>query len=337
MDRWAERLGGPRGDGRGRPRQAPVPALRRRPHAPLAPAHGRRLGRLPKGRALASRPRRAWLVIQHRRARGGPVRRPRARADDGGADPLRPAPGRRSGRTCWPRSSTAAAFLRRLRAEAQTRQSATRCSTSGTSRASATCGRRRAASSAGVNPWRAAVGGARRAGAERRPGPVRPLMQASRRRGRQARDALGVRAAGCPAAAAARRSASAGRATTTAPPTGARSARRDPRRPQGRRRTWRPATRSRASRPRWSTGVDMIEFDVLRTRDGRLVLAHDYEDAAAREPPDAGGGARPLRRRGVRGRRARRGPEAARATSARWPRGWPSAGWSSGRWCPRPT
>ena len=31
-------------------------------------------------------------------------------------------------------------------------------------------------------------------------------------------------------------------------------------------------------------GVDMIEFDVLRTRDGRLVLAHDYEDAASRDP-----------------------------------------------------
>jgi glycerophosphoryl diester phosphodiesterase len=31
-------------------------------------------------------------------------------------------------------------------------------------------------------------------------------------------------------------------------------------------------------------GVDMIEFDVLRLRDGRLVLAHDYEDAATREP-----------------------------------------------------
>jgi glycerophosphoryl diester phosphodiesterase len=31
-------------------------------------------------------------------------------------------------------------------------------------------------------------------------------------------------------------------------------------------------------------GVDMIEFDVLRLRDGRLVLAHDYEDAASREP-----------------------------------------------------
>ncbi|MEA2494563.1 MAG: glycerophosphoryl diester phosphodiesterase [Thermoleophilaceae bacterium] len=31
-------------------------------------------------------------------------------------------------------------------------------------------------------------------------------------------------------------------------------------------------------------GVDMIEFDVLRLRDGRLVLAHDYEDAGEREP-----------------------------------------------------
>ena len=30
--------------------------------------------------------------------------------------------------------------------------------------------------------------------------------------------------------------------------------------------------------------VDMIEFDVLPMRDGRLVLAHDYEDATTREP-----------------------------------------------------
>ena len=30
-------------------------------------------------------------------------------------------------------------------------------------------------------------------------------------------------------------------------------------------------------------GVDMIEFDVLRTRDGRLVLAHDWEEAEERE------------------------------------------------------
>jgi glycerophosphoryl diester phosphodiesterase len=33
------------------------------------------------------------------------------------------------------------------------------------------------------------------------------------------------------------------------------------------------------------TGVDMIEFDVLRERSSdRLLLAHDYEDAAKREP-----------------------------------------------------
>jgi glycerophosphoryl diester phosphodiesterase len=31
-------------------------------------------------------------------------------------------------------------------------------------------------------------------------------------------------------------------------------------------------------------GVDMIEFDVLRLRDGRLVLAHDYRDATSRKP-----------------------------------------------------
>lgn len=30
--------------------------------------------------------------------------------------------------------------------------------------------------------------------------------------------------------------------------------------------------------------VDMIEFDVLRLRNGRLVLAHDYEDAEQRDP-----------------------------------------------------
>jgi glycerophosphoryl diester phosphodiesterase len=32
------------------------------------------------------------------------------------------------------------------------------------------------------------------------------------------------------------------------------------------------------------TGVDMIEFDVLRLDDGRLVLAHDFEVAAERPP-----------------------------------------------------
>lgn len=32
------------------------------------------------------------------------------------------------------------------------------------------------------------------------------------------------------------------------------------------------------------TGVEMVEFDVLRTRDGTLVVAHDYPDAASRRP-----------------------------------------------------
>jgi glycerophosphoryl diester phosphodiesterase len=31
-------------------------------------------------------------------------------------------------------------------------------------------------------------------------------------------------------------------------------------------------------------GVEMVEFDVLRTRDGQLIVAHDYEEAAARQP-----------------------------------------------------
>ena len=43
-------------------------------------------------------------------------------------------------------------------------------------------------------------------------------------------------------------------------------------------------------------GVDMIEFDVLRTRDGRLVLAHDYEDAESAPVPHPRRGARSLRR-----------------------------------------
>ena len=33
-------------------------------------------------------------------------------------------------------------------------------------------------------------------------------------------------------------------------------------------------------------GVDVIEFDVLRDREGRLVIAHDYEDALARRAMD---------------------------------------------------
>src|SRR5918996_2390279 len=33
-----------------------------------------------------------------------------------------------------------------------------------------------------------------------------------------------------------------------------------------------------------SHGVDMIEIDVIRNREGRLVIAHDYQDANSRRP-----------------------------------------------------
>ena len=69
-------------------------------------------------------------------------------------------------------------------------------------------------------------------------------------------------------------------------------------------------------------GVDMIEFDVLRTPDGRLVLAHDGEDAA-------GPGAAHPRARDSTTSRARPTPgwsststSSCPATSARWWTAW---------------
>jgi glycerophosphoryl diester phosphodiesterase len=35
-------------------------------------------------------------------------------------------------------------------------------------------------------------------------------------------------------------------------------------------------------------GVDMVEFDVLRAREGRLIIAHDYDDALSRQPLSLG-------------------------------------------------
>jgi glycerophosphoryl diester phosphodiesterase len=43
-----------------------------------------------------------------------------------------------------------------------------------------------------------------------------------------------------------------------------------------------PGNTAESFRAALEHGVDMIEFDVLRAPDGRLVLAHDYEDAASR-------------------------------------------------------
>ena len=45
-----------------------------------------------------------------------------------------------------------------------------------------------------------------------------------------------------------------------------------------------PGNTAESFRAALDAGVDMIEFDVLPLRDGRLVLAHDFEDAARREP-----------------------------------------------------
>jgi glycerophosphoryl diester phosphodiesterase len=44
-----------------------------------------------------------------------------------------------------------------------------------------------------------------------------------------------------------------------------------------------PGNTRESFRAALDAGVDMIEFDVLRLRDGAIVLAHDYEDAAGRE------------------------------------------------------
>ncbi len=89
-----------------RPRQAPVPALRRRPDAPLAPAHDRRLARPSAGRALAPRPATRLARPHPRRPGGRAVRRPGPRAADRDAPPLRPAPRARSAPTSSRRTST---------------------------------------------------------------------------------------------------------------------------------------------------------------------------------------------------------------------------------------
>ncbi|MEJ7789013.1 MAG: glycerophosphodiester phosphodiesterase [Thermoleophilaceae bacterium] len=45
-----------------------------------------------------------------------------------------------------------------------------------------------------------------------------------------------------------------------------------------------PGNTAESFRAALECGVDMIEFDVLRLDDGRLVLAHDFADASGREP-----------------------------------------------------
>ena len=187
-DRWPERLEGRARPLRGRPRQASVPALRGRPHPPLAPAHGRRLERLPARPALAPEPAPGLARDPDARARGGPVRRPRARADDRLAHALRPAareprPGRAGGGV---RRGEVPAPPPRGRPDAAA--SPTPFSTSATWPASGTSGRPRPASWRASSPWRpiGATSPTRRA-LEIVDG-IRPLMHASAEGGFQQRD-----------------------------------------------------------------------------------------------------------------------------------------------------
>ena len=322
-DRWPQRLGGREVASVDAPRQAPVPALRRRPDDALTPADDRLVGHLRGRRALAPSPRRAWLIL---RARGhevvqfdGPVlellTESRTRFD------LRLLP---SGPTSARRRSTPSATCDACGRTTRRGPSATPCSTSAPWPASATSGR------------------ARRAGRRRSTRAVRPDASPTTRRapwstsctrGWSTRHAPGpadetrasIGATAGRADGAGRRSAPAGSATTTARHTGARDASSDApirgagdpsratRRPQGRART----------RPR-QHGAELRRGAAARRRHDRVRRAARARgrQRAARARPRLHGragahaaqpvrGARAPRRTSVRRRRARRRPEAA--------------------------
>ena len=284
MDRWPERLAGPARPRRRRPRQAPVPALRGRPHAALAPAHGRLVGRLPPRASAGSAAAPRLARDPHRRARGRAVRRARARADDRRPHPLRPAPRR-------PRARRAGRRLRRARASSRgcartTRRarSATRCSTSATSPGIGNIWKAEGCFRGADRPV-AAAGDVTDDEALAVVRAIRPLMQ---RLGRATR-LHGARPAG-----SIERAGSALPALRHADPV-ARPGRRQPhhllvpglpareaRRPQGRRpgraRQHRRELRGGARARR---GHDRVRR-AAASSDGRLVLAHDYEDADRR-------------------------------------------------------
>ena len=236
MDRWPERL-----DGRGvRSVDAHGKHLFLRFEGDLTLHSHLRMGGawggLPPRTALAAQPAPRLARDPHAGARGGAVRRTGARADDRLAHALRPAareprPGRAGAR-----SSTSAAFLRRLREDDQTRGiadalldqrnlagignlwKAEACFLAG--REPVAAGSARCRTSWPSRSWRAS-GRSCSASADGR-------LPAAR--------SLGVRAPRpARAGAATRSSRPAARATTTAPPTGAPPASHDPRGPQGRR------------------------------------------------------------------------------------------------------
>ena len=148
------------------------------------------------GRRWGRSPRRAWIVLRARRPRSGRVRRAAARADDRGADAVRPATGGarpRRARDEFDRER----FLRACGRTIRRARSATRCSTSATSPASATSGRPRGAGR------RASTRGARSPRSQMtRPVAIIEAMQAAdacaRRPGPSDDSAAGLRHAGRP-------------------------------------------------------------------------------------------------------------------------------------------
>ena len=317
----ARAAGRPRGRGRRRPRQAPLPALRGRPRHPLAPAHDRRVGRLSR-RASAGGARRGARgsscaprgheVVQF----DGPVLElmtaSRARFDQrlAGAGPRHPRA----------RARRATRFLRapaRGRPDAADRRRAARPAHD--RRASATCGSARAASTP------ASTRGGRRATvsddeALRVVRLTRPRMQQSARDGFQDARSGDLRPRR-PAVPALRRADPRARAGRRQPPDilvpGMPALKRIGHKGADLIAPGNTLARFDAA---LAAGVDMVEFDVLPEHPdgrGRLVLAHDFAAAARGDAAHARGGPRPLRPGRVGGRRARRRPQATGLRAAR--------------------
>ena len=280
------------------------------------------MGRLPRGSAWHRAPRRAWLVLHSRGHEvvefDGPVLElmtaGRARLD---------ARWPSSVRTCSRRSSTPSASWRACAPMTRRAGSATRCSTSATSPGSGTSWKAEGCWAAAIDPWRPVASVSRRRGARgHRRGP--PGMLESAQKGRPRERPAGVPPGGAAVPALRRkiRARGAGRRqphdllvsgmpalTTTVKRVGHKGA-----------DLIAPGNTAASFDAALAAGVDMIEFDVLPSRtDGRLMLAHDYADLGGRDALTLEQGLEHLASSRVRGRRARRRPQAAglRAASAR--------------------
>ena len=318
-DRWPEKLAGRAVAGRRRPRQAPVPALRGRARHPLAPAHDRRVGRLPRWPALGPLAAPGVARAARRRPRGRAVRRPRARADDRLARALRPAHRRARPRHPGARSSTSARFLARLRADDPTRPIGDALLDQRTIAGIGNLWKCEGCFDAEIDPWRP-TGEVSDDEALRVVRLTRPRMQQSARDGFQARGARDLRP---------RRATVPALRRDDPPP---RAVGRQPHdilvrgMPALKRIGHKgadliaPGNTLASFDAALAAGVDMVEFDVLpehRDGTGRLVLAHDFEAAARREPADARAGPGPLRPGRLGGHRARRRPQDDRLRAAR--------------------